>query len=148
MELVTNKGFSFSRNEFIKICPFFFSFDENLIVKDSGNAVFKVFGNVKDVKLFDIVALEIDEKSPIQSFEYLKKLVHTTIFFKPAKFNDKSRFKGQLVNADNSDLLLIFSPIIEQIEDLEKLNLIENDFAPQDIISEFYTNLKKNNSNH
>jgi PAS domain S-box-containing protein len=145
MELDTNKGFSFSRNEFIKICPFFFSFDENLIVKDSGTAVSKVFGNVKDIKLFDIVALEIDEKSPIQSFESLKKLVHTTIFFKPAKFNDKSRFKGQLVNADNSDLLLIFFPIIEQIEDLESLNLVETDFAPHDIITAFQSFLKNSN---
>ena len=144
MELGQDNGFSFSRNEFVKICPFYLCFDENLIVKDFGTSVFKVFGNVSNVPLFDIIVLEETKISRVHSFASLKENIHSTILFESRK-NSKSKFKGQFVNSGSSDLLLIFSPLIEQIGYIDKLNLVETDFAPHDVISEFQSFLKNGN---
>jgi PAS domain S-box-containing protein len=147
MDLKMNNGFSFSRNEFIKICPFFFSIDENLIVNDAGISVSKVFGNVIEVKLFDLISIENGNKNQKYTIESLKELGQQIICFTATKLNNKSKFKGQIVSLNNTDLLLIFSPIIEQIEDFESLDLLETDFAPQELITEFRKALKKSNAN-
>ena len=143
MELEANSGFTISHDDFVQICPFYFCFDENIVVTDISPSVIKLFGNVLGDHLLDIISINDNSQGKIDTYKKITDCLNHSNYFNSKKLGENFRFKGQFCAFKKGQIILIFSPIIDDEANLKDLNLDYSDFASQDATYDYLIFLTK-----